>query len=134
MVQFHMAHWKGVMIGQGITAREVKLFTSPHSTIQSEDFSTGITVIPPGKEHEIHRHEANLELQVIYNGTGILYSGGKEYSVCKGDIIGLGLNEEHGFRNTGKENLEILWIYYPSGAAEEKFLIAHDNKEYISYS
>lgn len=131
MIQFNMEQWRGVTIGEGATAREVKLFTSPQSKIQSEQFASGITVIEPGQGHEIHVHDSNLELQLIYNGTGILYSGGKEYPIKKGDVIGLGIGEDHGFLNTGDDALEIFWIYYPTGMAEKKFLIDHNDAEYV---
>lgn len=123
MVKFNLEEKEGTFIGEGITRREVKLFSSPNSPIATEDFALGMTIIDPGQEHEIHEHECNSEIQVIYEGQGIMKSGEQRIPIEKGQIIGLDTLEPHGFINTGKTPLKILWIYYPPGLAEEKFLI-----------
>ena len=82
-----------------------------------------MTVIEAGQEHEIHEHALNSEVQLIYEGSGIMRTGREEIPVEKGDVIGLVTDEPHGFVNTGSGPLKILWIYYPPGLAEEKFLV-----------
>ena len=125
MIKYNMDEWEGVWIGDDITRREIKLFSSPKSVIKTEDFAVGMTIIEAGKQHEIHEHDANCEMIVVYSGEGILISGGKEYTVSRGDVLGFGYKENHGFINTGEEPLMLCWIYYPPGVADEKFLISH---------
>lgn len=122
MVKFNLEEKQGTFVGEMITRREVKLFTSPNSEISTKDFAMGMTIIDPGQEHEIHEHESNGEVQVIYDGAGIMKSADLQIPVKKGDIIGLDTLEPHGFINTGNVPLKILWVYYPPGLAEQKFL------------
>lgn len=122
MYRLKLEKTAGTFIGEGKTLREVRLFTSPRSRISTEDFALGMTVINPGQEHEVHRHQVNSEVQLIYEGTGLMRAEGGEFPIEKGDVIGLNVKEAHGFVNTGGVPLKILWIYYPPGLAEEKFL------------
>ena len=126
MIKYNLNEWEGVWIGEGVTHREVKLFASPKSKINAETFAVGMTIVGAGQRHEVHEHEANREMIVVYDGEGILQSGGKEYPVCKGDILGFGYQENHGFINTGNEPLMLCWIYYPPGVADDKFYISHE--------
>lgn len=123
MIRFEIEKKKGTFIGQGKYHREVKLFSSSKSEISTEKFALGMTIIEPGQWHEEHEHDANQEIMLIYEGTGILTSNGEEFQVKKGDIFSFEYNEAHGFRNTGTTALKILWIYHPPGVAEEKFLV-----------
>ncbi len=126
MIQFNMDNWEGVWIGEGVTRREVKLFSSPKSKISTENFAVGMTIVDVGQQHEVHEHEANREMIVIYGGEGLLLNGGKKIPVRKGDVLGFGYQEEHGFINTGDEPLMLCWIYFPPGVADEKFWIPHE--------
>ena len=46
---------------------------------------------------------------------------GQEVQVQQGDLIAIEKGEPHQFRNTGAEQLRLLWIYSPPGP-EKKFL------------
>lgn len=122
MIKYQLESHQGTVIGTGEYKRVVKLFTSPNSLIKTEDFALGMTVIRPGQRHEVHGHNSNQEVMIIYDGTGIAVINHVEMPVHKGDVISVGENETHGFINTGECDFKILWIYYPPGIAEEKFL------------
>lgn len=122
MKKYPMELHQGTIIGEDEFRREVKLFTSPKSLIETPDFALGMTVIKPGKKHEAHAHDGNQEVMIIYEGTGLAIINDVETAICKGDIISVEKSEPHGFINTGEDNLKILWIYYPPGAADGKFL------------
>lgn len=113
---------KGVFINEDINRREVKLFASPKSKIK-RDFAIGMTIIKPGKVHEPHEHDKNQEIVVVYEGKGIASIGEKTFAIEKGDLISIEYNETHCFENNSNENLKLLWIYSPSGLADEKFII-----------
>lgn len=123
MIKFHIDENQGTYIGIDEYRRNVKLFSSTNSIIKTKDFALGMTVIEPGQKHEEHSHDGNEEVMIIYEGEGIASINGENNIVKKGDIINVEKNEAHGFTNTGKTDFKILWIYYPQGAAEEKFLI-----------
>lgn len=122
MKKFPLELHKGTIIGADEFRREVKLFTSPKSLVETQDFALGMTIIEPGQKHEVHGHDGNQEVMVIYEGKGMAVIDDVEVAICKGDIISVGKNETHGFMNTGEDDLKILWVYYPPGVADEKFL------------
>lgn len=127
MKKFTIKEKKGVFIGEGMTRREVKLFSSPNSPVQSEHFALGMTIVEPGQEHEIHEHDCNQEIVVVYSGEGRVRNGEDNvHAIKKGDILCFGFNDPHGFINDGNEDLMLLWIYYPPGLAESKFLTTEE--------
>jgi mannose-6-phosphate isomerase-like protein (cupin superfamily) len=118
---------EGMIIGDGINEREIKLYASPESDISRENFALGLTIIKPGQVHETHSHIGNQEIIYVNKGDGIAivenYKGTHEFRIRENHILSLDYNEAHSFINDGKEDLELLWIYSPSGVADEKFLI-----------
>lgn len=124
MKVFSIEQKKGVYIGEDVTRREVKLFSSPNSSVSSEHFALGMTIVESGQEHEIHEHDCNQEIVIVYSGEGHVRNGeNNEVAIKKGDILSFEYNDPHGFINDSDEDLMLLWIYYPPGLAEQKFLI-----------
>ena len=118
---FHLNGIKGKIINKGVYEREIKILSSPSSTIKRLDFTVGISIIGPGKMHEKHKHSKNEELIIVIKGKGLAKIANRQFEICTGSVIGLGKNEPHEFINTGTIDLQLLWIYSPPGA-EEKFL------------
>jgi quercetin dioxygenase-like cupin family protein len=75
-----------------------------------------MTIMSPGQVHEPHQHELSEELIYVVNGSGEARIGGEVVTITAGNILSLARNEEHQFKNTGTEELRMLWIYSPSGA------------------
>ncbi|MDR3592337.1 MAG: cupin domain-containing protein [Negativicutes bacterium] len=112
---------EGVTINQDINERMIKVLASRRSAIKRDQFTVGVSIIGPGKIHEEHKHDDNQELITVIGGEGVARIDGREFAISQGSVIGLDRGERHGFVNTGKTDLMMLWIYDPPGA-EEKFL------------
>jgi quercetin dioxygenase-like cupin family protein len=121
MKYFKLDDVAGVTINQQINERQIKLLASPVSSIQRQQFSVGVSIVAPGRIHEQHKHEGSQELIVVIGGEGLAQIAGQEFAIGYGGVISIERGESHGFVNTGKSALTLLWIYDPPGA-ESKFI------------
>ena len=85
--------------------------------MNSHGLSCGILVLPPGEELRLHYHSPQ-EIYIIRKGEGILLSSSNTKKVYTDSFVYIPKNFEHGLKNTGEEDLEILWIF-PTDCWEE---------------
>ena len=83
------------------------------------DMYGDIFTLAPGAELPLHWHPIG-ELQFFLAGQGLLLDAdGKETPIATGGSVfsPLGPGGAHGFRNTGSEPLQILFVYPSAGGA-----------------
>ena len=85
--------------------------------IKSHGLSCGVLVLPPGESLPLHYHSPQ-EIYIIRQGEGILLSSLSSKKVYKDSFVYIPKNVDHGLKNTGEEDLEILWIF-PTDCWEE---------------
>ena len=85
--------------------------------MKSNGLSCGVLVLPPGEELPLHHHLPQ-EIYIIRRGEGLLLSSLNTRKVCKDSFVYIPQNFEHGLKNTGKVDLELLWIF-PTDCWEE---------------
>ena len=85
--------------------------------MKSHGLSCGVLVLPPGEELSLHYHSPQ-EIYIIRKGEGLLLSSLNKKKVFKDNFVYIPQNFEHGLKNTGKEDLELLWIF-PTDCWEE---------------
>ena len=81
------------------------------------DMYGGINTVAPGAELPLHWHPIG-ELQFFLDGEGLLLDAdGNETPIAKGGSVFSppGPGGAHGFRNTGSEPLQILFVYPSAG-------------------
>ena len=83
----------------------------------SHGLSCGLLVLPPGKELPLHHHSPQ-EIYIIRQGEGVLLSSSNAKRIYKDSFVYIPKYIEHGLRNTGREDLELLWIF-PTDCWEE---------------
>lgn len=66
------------------------------------------TILPPAASFGLHKHGNDNEFYVILSGEGVYVEDGKEAAVKKGDIIMNAPYGDHGIRNTGDVDMEVL--------------------------
>ena len=69
----------------------------------------------PGDELPVHKHMNEDEIIFVHKGSGVFTLGGKEFSIAEGAVAIVPKGRWHGFKNTGKENIEMRFGYTPSG-------------------
>ena len=92
-------------------------YMADSTQIQSHGLSCGVLVLPPGESLPLHYHSPQ-EIYIIRRGEGLLLSSLNTRKVCKDSFVYIPQNFEHGLKNTGGEDLELLWIF-PTDCWEE---------------
>ena len=78
--------------------------------------SYGVLVLPPEQELFLHHHSPQ-KIYIIRSDEGFLLSSTTK-KVCQDCFIYIPKNFEHGLKNRGKEDLEVLGIF-PTDCWEE---------------
>ena len=92
-------------------------YMADSTQMKSHGLSCGVLVLPPGEALPLHYHSPQ-EIYVIRRGEGLLLSSLNTRKVCKDSFVYIPQNLEHGLKNTGKKDLELLWIF-PTDCWEE---------------
>tara|TARA_X000000950_G_C13548227_1_gene510423 strand:- start:33 stop:338 length:306 start_codon:yes stop_codon:yes gene_type:complete len=71
----------------------------------------------PRRRNPLYHHSPQ-EVYIIRQGEGVLLSSSNAKRIYKDSFVYIPQNIEHGLRNTGKEELELLWIF-PTDCWEE---------------
>lgn len=80
-----------------------------------DNISLCMEEIVPGDGIPVHKHLNEDEVVYIQKGSGIFTLGDKEYSVKEGSVAFVPKGGWHGLRNTGTEDLHMLFSFSPAG-------------------
>ncbi len=69
----------------------------------------------PGDALPVHKHLNEDELIFLHKGSGLFTLGSKQYQISQGAVALVTKGVWHGLQNTGSENIEMRFIYAPSG-------------------
>ena len=98
------------------TIRAGELQPSPGGTItfEGEAFGSGVSFFlvhnQPGEGPDLHRHPYS-ETWIVRSGRSRFSADGDELEAGPGDIIVVGANTPHKFKNAGDERLDIVCIH-----------------------
>ncbi len=104
--------------------------TSPERTcLQTIQFVHHM-LIPPGGRHvaELHIHPDAEEIVVVTRGRGTAVIDGEAKDIAAEDVIYVGPNVEHEFKNTGDDMLGVLFINVPVGDGLKQLQAAADTR------
>jgi quercetin dioxygenase-like cupin family protein len=104
--------------GDGWIDMDVKWLVTSRS-VGAEETVFGITVFPPGAQHEIHRHPNVEETEYIVKGSGVAQVGDDNVELDAGELVFVPKNEYHGFHNTSDDVAVMLWCYAGAGSLED---------------
>jgi mannose-6-phosphate isomerase-like protein (cupin superfamily) len=96
--------------------RAGELEASPHGTItfQGEPYGSGVSFFlvnsPPGFGPLLHKHPYS-ETWIVRAGSALFTVDGEELEAGAGDIVVVGPETPHKFKNSGEERLEIVCIH-----------------------
>ena len=76
-------------------------------------------LLPPGSSEGRHRHPGIEEIYYILNGEGEAEVNNERSAVRKGDAVPMLLDEVHGIRNNGTQDLEVMIV----GVASQKGVV-----------
>jgi mannose-6-phosphate isomerase-like protein (cupin superfamily) len=85
----------------------------------SDKLLVGWTVLPPGAQHDRHRHFHCDEFWIVVKGRGVMYlEDGTEKPSCEGDVVYTPRGHWHGFKNTSDEDVVLVWGWSGAGSLE----------------
>jgi mannose-6-phosphate isomerase-like protein (cupin superfamily) len=96
--------------------RSAELRPSPGGTVtfEGEPFGSEVSFFlvnnEPGKGPDLHKHPYS-ETWIIRSGTGRFTADGEEIDAGPGDIVVVGAETPHKFKNVGTERLDVVCIH-----------------------
>jgi mannose-6-phosphate isomerase-like protein (cupin superfamily) len=105
--------------------RSGELEASPHGTVtfQGEEHGSGVSFFlvnsPPGFGPGLHRHPYS-ETWIVRSGTALMTADGEEFEAGPGDIVVVGPETPHKFKNNGTERLDIVCIHASPTMVQEE--------------
>ena len=82
-------------------------YIADSTQLVSHGLSCGVLILPPGEELPLHHHSPH-EVYIIRHGKGLLISSLSSKRVYKDSFVYIPKNVDHGLKNTGELDLEIL--------------------------
>lgn len=94
-------------------------FLINQKTCNSDKLLVGWTVLPPGAQHDRHRHFNCDEFWIVIDGSGVMYGeDGTEIPSGKGDVVFTPRGHWHGFKNTSDKDVVLAWGWSGAGSLE----------------
>lgn len=104
---------------QGWVDMAVQWIVTRH-TVGAERTVFGITTIPPGGRHDIHRHPHAEEVEYLVQGEALARVDDVDVRMRAGDVIFVKANEMHGLWNTSEtESAVVVWCYGGAASLQE---------------
>lgn len=97
--------------------RRTRVIIGDNGAISGEYFCQGYVVIYKGGYIPLHEH-ITVETYTILKGVGEMTVDGKTAEVKAGDCVYIDKNKEHGLKNTGDEELHMMFVYAPKMVAD----------------
>jgi mannose-6-phosphate isomerase-like protein (cupin superfamily) len=104
--------------------RAGELPPSPGGTVtfEGEPYGSGVSFFlvnnEPGNGPDLHRHPYS-ETWIVRSGQGLFTADGQDIEAGPGDILVVGPETPHRFKNVGTERLDIICIHASSTMIQE---------------
>lgn len=83
------------------------------------DNVVGWTVLRPGASHEAHLHRNCDEFFIVLKGEGMIRTENGDTPSVEGDVVFSPRGVYHGFANTSKEDVVLVWGWMGAGSIED---------------
>jgi mannose-6-phosphate isomerase-like protein (cupin superfamily) len=93
----------------------IAVLLAPDRVRMPTPFGLGTQTVAPGCYVREHLHDRNEEVLVVLSGIGEAELDTGTHPMVPGTTLFLGRNRRHLFRNTGTEDLTVLWLILPNG-------------------
>lgn len=123
---------RDVPLVQGLSPREGWVdmqvqFLIDKQSADSDHLVLGWTVLPPGARHERHRHFHADEFLLVLKGDGEIYTDEGNEPATEGDVVFTTRGHWHGFNNTSKEEVILVWGWSGAGSLESAgYEVSHE--------
>lgn len=98
--------------------RRTRVMLGENGAIDGKHFCQGYVVIYPGGSIPIHDH-ITVESYTVLKGRGEITVDDETKEIGPGDFVYISEGRRHGLRNTGSEDMHMMFVYAP------KMVVAH---------
>lgn len=98
--------------------RRTRVILGENGAINGDYYCQGYVVIYPDGSIPLHDHET-VESYLILKGQGEMTVDGETQPVKEGDCVYMDKHLSHGLKNTGKDDMHVVFVYAP------KMIAAH---------
>ena len=82
------------------------------NSVGAENLEVRITEVPPGKAHELHKHDVE-EVFIVLSGKGTHMENGTKLDIAPNDVIYVPAGASHRHECTGNEPRKAIVIFAP---------------------
>ena len=93
----------------------VDVVLAPDLVRMAQPFGLGMQTVAPGCYVREHLHDRNEEVIVVLAGQGEAVLDSGTHPMVPGTTLFLGRNRRHLLRNTGAQDMRMLWLILPNG-------------------
>lgn len=97
--------------------RRTRVIIGDNGAMNGEYFSQGYVVIYKDGYIPLHEH-ISIETYTIIRGEGEMTVDGETVKVVAGDCVYIDKNKDHSLKNTGVEDLHMMFVYAPKVVAD----------------
>lgn len=97
--------------------RRTRVMIGLNGAIRGEKICQGFVVVYPDGRIPEHDH-MNIESYTIIKGHGEMTVDGETQEVKEGDFIFIPKNSKHSLKNTGDEDMHMMFVYSPNTIVE----------------
>jgi quercetin dioxygenase-like cupin family protein len=97
--------------------RRTRVVIGENGAINGDHFCQGYVVIYPGGSVPQHDH-ITVETYTIIKGEGEMTVDGETQPVKAGDCVYIASGKSHGLKNTGNEDMHMMFVYAPKMIAD----------------
>ena len=99
------------------SGRITRVLLGENGAINGEYFCQGYVVVYPGGTVPVHDHMM-AESYTVLRGEGEVTVGGERQAVRAGELVYMDPGTPHGIRNTGTEDMHLMFAYAPKQIAD----------------
>lgn len=99
------------------SGRITRVMLGENGAINGDHFCQGYVVIYPGGTVPLHDH-ITVESYTILKGHGEATVDGETLPIEEGEMVYMESGKQHGLRNTGTEDMHVMFVYAPKMVAD----------------
>ena len=99
------------------SGRITRVLLGENGAINGDHFCQGYVIVYPGGTVPVHSHTM-VESYTVLQGRGEVTVNGECQPIQAGELVYMEPGNEHGIRNTGSEDMHLMFVYAPKQIVE----------------
>ena len=99
------------------SGRITRVLLGENGAINGDHFCQGYVIVYPNGTVPVHSHQM-VESYTVLKGKGEVTVNGECQPIQAGELVYMEPGNEHGIRNTGSEDMHLMFVYAPKQIVE----------------